>query len=485
MKAKRSDIKISPHGGAVPILKKIKEFGIPQVIRSVLGVRKKQSRYGYEDVFIAWILTALCGGTRLDHVTKLKKKLNIIPGLKIPSHDTLGRVMKKLSGEVKTTRSISRDLHAKISHTDYDDNLKMNQMLIKATKRIGILKENHSYTLDIDATFLSTKCRGAKRRLDDEGKLTGTKIGFSPMVCLIGDLPVYISLRNGNSSAKFRLCECLDDCLTLLDESKIKIGRLISDAAGYNTKAMAMLDNRGIKFNMRFPYAGSLKQFNKDLKNFKNWRATTIETANFIWQCEVADFSHTMFRHYADKEEAKTYRIVVARIPTASTLKSINKEEYQQKESNNKKLRALAAKKVLKEFNPGYPDTNWKEINGYQYKFYITNDFKRSSEEIILEYNKRGNAERKFSFMKNDFGWKFPPFSNMNENTVFLIAASLANNIFRGIVTLFKKHIPQLRLNSRLPDFKYVFIDVACAYQDRTYIFYNTDIDYQKLGRIP
>ncbi|MFI5142040.1 MAG: hypothetical protein ACHQII_06755, partial [Bacteroidia bacterium] len=115
------------------------------------------------------------------------------------------------------------------------------------------------------------------------------------------------------------------------------------------------------------------------------------------------------------------------------------------------------------------------------YKFFVTNDFKKSAEEIVNEYNKRGDAERKFSYMKNEFGWRLPPFQWMNENNVFLIAASLANNIFVGMRNMFKKVIPQIGLKSRLKDFQFVFMDVACAYINKTYIFYNTDIEYEKL----
>ena len=128
-----------------------------------------------------------------------------------------------------------------------------------------------------------------------------------------------------------------------------------------------------------------------------------------------------------------------------------------------------------------YEDKNWKKIDGYLYKFFITNDFEKTSEGIVNEYNKRGNAERKFSFLKNDFGWRLPPFMNMNENTVFMIAAALANNIFRGIVKLFKKTIPTLRLNARLPAFIFEFISVGCSYVNRFFEFDNSDIDYVAL----
>lgn len=480
MKAIRSNIKISPHGGAVPILKKMKEFGIPQVIRACLGKRKEQSKYGYDDVFIAWVLTALCGGTRLDHVTKLKKKLNIIPGLKIPSHDTLGRVMKKLATESFTSRSVSKSTN-KLSFTDYNDNIPLNNMLVKTTKRAGALKEGYSYTLDIDATFISTECRGAVRKVNEKGKIDYSRIGFNPMICLIGDLPVFISMRNGDAASRFQIPECIKNCISILEESKIKVGRVISDAAGYSKEAFEMLNNKGIKFLVRFPYTVKMETFKIELSKCNSWRKTEIDTANFNWQCEIADIPYKMFDLPVEHRTSPTWRVVAIRIPTIETLKKLDIKEFERKQLIQKKLKVLSDKKVLKEQGKPFTDTNWKEIDGYMYKFFITNDYKKTSEALVIEYNKRGNAERKFTFMKNDFAWKLPPFMNMNENTVFLIAAALANNVFRGMVSVFKKKIPQLRLNARLRDFQFVFIDVACAYIDKTYIFYNTDIEYELL----
>lgn len=480
MKAIRSNIKISPHGGAVPILKKIKEFGIPQVIRACLGKRKEQSKYGYDDVLIAWVLTALCGGTRLDHITKLKKKLNIIPGLKIPSHDTLGRVMKKLATEVTTSRNISNS-RDKIIYTDYNDNIELNRVLTKVTKRAGALKEGVSYTLDIDATFIPTECRGAFRKKNDNGKIDYTRIGFNPMICLIGDLPIFISMRNGDAGARFQIPDCLKNCISLLEESKIKVGRVISDAAGYSKEAFEMLNSKGIKFLVRFPFQVKMETFKKALSKCDDWRKTEIDTANFNWKCEISSIPYKMHDIPAEHHVSPTWRVVVIRIPTEETLERIAPDEFERKKHIRQKLEKLSDKKVLKEAGKPYTDLNWKKIDGYMYKFFITNDYEKTSEELVIEYNKRGNAERKFSFMKNDFGWRLPPFMNMNENTVFLIASALANNIFRGMVKTFKKQVPQLRLNARLKEFQFIFIDVACAYIDKTYIFYNTDIEYELL----
>lgn len=474
MKARRSNIKISPHGGAVPILKKIKEFGIPQVIRKCLGERKKQSKYGYEDVFIAWILTALCGGTRIDHISKLKKKLNIIPGLKLPSHDTLGRVMKKLSTKEETKTNTH---NASRATTTFNENLNLNRMLVKATKRAGAIEENRPYTLHIDATFIPTECRGAIRKKNNTDKVDVSKIGFNPLVCLINELPVFISMRDGYAAASFELNNCMQNCLSILEESNIKIGRVISDAAGYNKEMFEALHSKGIKFLVRFPYQSRMETFKSVLNSCQNWRETEIRTANFNWKCEVGDVSYKMFDHYTESHVSSTWRVVAMRVP----VECLTEDERIVKKINMEKLGRLAEKSKLKEAGKPYNEGKWSVIGRFKYKFFITNDFTKTCEELIVEYNKRGMAERVFSFMKNEFAWRLPPFMNMNENTVFMIASALANNIFKGMVKLFKKYIPQVKLNTRLKEFQFVFIDVACAYIDKTYIFYNTDIEYEKL----
>ncbi|HKC67628.1 MAG TPA: transposase, partial [Bacteroidia bacterium] len=438
--------------------------------RSTLGVRKKQSKYGYDDVFIAWVLTALCGGTRLDHITKLKKKLNIIPRLKLPSHDTLGRVMKSLATEIKIKENIKgRGATLGIHKNYYCDNTELNRMLIKATKRAGALKENCAYTIHIDATFIETNCVTAHRGKDDVH-------GFYPMICLINDLPVYISMRNGDSNAEFELKECLENCLNLLAEEKINVNKVISDSAGYKKDLTDLLHERGSKFYINMPVNISYKAMFKQIDDCDNWKNIELETANYIRECEVGEIRYKM--HDSENEN----RIIIAREYNKSTKrKLVSKEEKERLDIIENKMKLLKEKKLLKSKNRAYKQGDWKAYKQYKIKLIITNDLKTAPEEIIMAYNKRGGAERKFDFMKNDFGWEYPPFMKMNQNAVFMFAAALANNIFRGMVILFKKKIPELRLNARLSDFQFVFIDVSCAIVNGVYEFYNTDIAYEKI----
>lgn len=446
MKARRSNRKITPHGGAIPVLKQIRDFKIPELIRECLGSRVKQAKFGYEDVIIAWMLTNFCGGLRLDHITKLRKSLNIIPGLKLPSHDTLGRVMKGLATEIITTEHVNRGkiknkkeqerkgrkTYEIITYRETNENESLNDLLVKCTKRTGLLKERIPYTLDMDATLVPTKCISAKRNYKK-------RFGFQPMVSCIDNLPVYIGMRNGNVSPGAEIKECLERTINFLDKSQIKIGKVRLDGGSYSADAFEYLTNRNIKF-----YSGivSSQVIMNKIKEKADWNSFSLETSTHFWECEAASVAHSLYK-------SEDYRYVVLRVKTQKFWKTIK---------------------------------NWTSgKDGYAYKIIVTNDHSSSEYDIVNFYNHRGTAERNFDDLKNNFGWRLPPFCNMNENTVFLIIAALTNNVYQAILRTFKKTIKQLRLDARLRDFIFVFMTVACEVIKDTYVFYDTDIAYEKI----
>lgn len=473
VKIVRSKRKVSPFGGIVPILKTIQDCGIPQIIRATLGKRAVQAFYGYEDVFLAWILTSLCGGIRLDHITKLKKKLSIIPGLKLPSHDTLGRVMKSLANEPKYKESVSRS-HGRIHvHTNKcDEHDKLNDLLVHASQRIGALVPGRKYTLHIDATFIETDCSTSKY---DSGS---KKYGYYPMICLIDEMPVFISMRNGDSNASFELKECLQKCLNLLEKYNITVTRVISDSAGYVREMLHMLNKKGIEFEVNMPVSPYFKSMWQQFKEKDSWEKMEFETATKFKICQVAEIDYTMI------ESPFKYRIIAAREPLRKSSRFYSDEDRTRMEKVEAHINRLREKKpdALKGHAKPYKQTEWRPYKSYKYKLIITNNTTLTPSEIITLYNKRGNAERQFDAMKNDFGWRLPPFVKMEENTIFMIAAALANNVFRGLVRNYRKVMKELRQETRLRDFIYVFVSVACEYiGNDTYKFFSPELDYEKL----
>lgn len=470
MKAIRSNRKITPFGGAVPVLKLIKDFKIPELIRECLGTRVKQAKFGYDDAIISWMLTNLCGGRRLDHMRKTKKALDLIPDLNIPSPVTLGRLMKTLATELTTTRNISKGgKKARIIFSEINDNDILTDLLLKATKQVGVLKENVSYVMDIDAVFIETDNFEAKyNRLHDA-------YGFYPMVALIDDLPVFIEMRNGNVAPAYGQVAFMEKCLKKLQEHNITVDRVRADTASYSKELLEFLDGEGIEFcvNTKMPKA-KLKKGSDELEDVqpiihqsvnkcKNYREATIETANAFWDCEVGDVNFNMY------ESPNTFRLVIARFP----------KDYSN--PNKDRIERLRDKHIVKGFKFKNGPRGWKAVGNYWHKVIITNDKLTPAEDIIKEYLQRGDSERKFDFLKNGCAWNLPPFSSLTHNTVFLFISALTNNIYRGILDVLEKDIDEVDRKTRLETFTFIFIAVACELIEDTYVFYNTDIAYEKI----
>lgn len=50
----------------------------------------------------------------------------------------------------------------------------------------------------------------------------------------------------------------------------------------------------------------------------------------------------------------------------------------------------------------------------YDYFAIITNDEELNMREVVEKYNQRGTIEKNFDILKNDFNWRYLPFSEMN-----------------------------------------------------------------------
>ncbi|PHR46749.1 MAG: hypothetical protein COA32_09715 [Fluviicola sp.] len=454
MKARRSNRKITPFGGAIPVLKQIKSFKIAEQIRECLGTRVKQAKYGYDDVIISWMLTNLCGGFRLDHITKLRKNLDIIPGLKLPSHDTLGRVMKSLATDVLKESGVHRSkrgyreamrkgskTYKRVTHRETNDNEQMNILLASITSKIGLLNKNKKYDLDLDATTIYTEVREAKKNKNKEKC-------FAPMVACIDNLPVYIEMRNGNVAPGARILESTQKCIENLEKNEISIGRVRMDRGAYHGPTFDYLHKNGIHFVVGARKSKKLMEtLNTDDSNV--WNKVYIQTSLYDWDCETTDLEWKI------SGSNETYRLIVLRMDRKRD--TVRKGQY------------------------GTTPMTWIYGGQYAYKLIITNDWNSSAKELVEFYNQRGTSERNFDTMKNDFGWKLPPFSNMNENTVFLIIAAITNNVYQALIGKLKKKVKEIRLNARLRDFIYVFMSVACELTETEYVFYDTDIAYEKI----
>lgn len=443
-----SDKKVTTRGGLIPILKHIRKCRVPQVIRSYVKKRPFWSTYTNEDIFIGLATNMFCGKSRLRQIEDIRCNIGVIPKLNLASHDTLGRGLKSLATKNIIAETIPHR-NRQINETLINYNTPLNKTLIKSTKRLGLLKPGKSYTMDMDATFVSTRCRDAKKHKQYK------KLGFSPMVCMLDNIPIHVSLRQGNAAAALNIKTDAEMCLDMLRQNKIKVGRFRSDAAGYNKDLLTYLDEENIKYNVRMPLNGNNKTLKKKIENCDNWKDITIETEDMFWDCEVGSFPYMM---HGTKMKSK---VICLRMSTPKTMAELESDEEKERRLKvDQIMQSLREKGLLNTEKRNYKEA-WVKHKDYIYKLIITNDFETSNEGLVLEYNKRGGCERTFQYLK-DCGWKYPPFSDIAENNVYLIAIALAYNIFLSALMNFNEHVDGLNANSRLPKFIDLVIEVAC-----------------------
>jgi len=450
LKVTRSDRKVTPYGGVIPILKILRDHGIPDLINKVLGKRPPQAQYSYDEIIITMLMMIYCGCDRLSNITLLEEKLAGVLGFEIPSHDTIGRVLKSLatknniSEHVTRGKITSKDERKRKGRKTYEiitvretnENHKLNELLVRTLKSFKVLSADENTTVDIDATIIPTKAYQAKKTYK---KMTG----FFPMVSLIGDYPVYIGMRNGNVSPMAEIKKTVINTLEVVENYlQIPVNKVRMDGGGYNLQAFNYMEEKGIKF-----YVGGVlrPRVLEEIENHDLWQPINLETFDCFWNCKAASIPYKLV------EGQNEYRLIVLRADTTS--KSI--------------------------------PTNWiKDKTGNTaYRVIISNDWDMPMDELVSFYNQRGTSETKFAELKNDFGWKYPPFGDMNQNTVYLFVMALAKGLYHAVKKFIRsKGVKQVRLNSRIKEFRFTFICVSCeVLSDGNVEFFMTSIEFEKI----
>ncbi len=249
--------------------------------------------------------------------------------------------------------------------------------------------------------------------------------GYQPGVSFIDKIPVYIEGRNGNSNAAFQITETVERSLELLEESGIKIKRFRSDSAAYARPMLKMLDKKGIDFFIRPRKSHKIMD---SLADATGW--STIELYRKTYQAKSIDYTPI---------GGSKYRMVIYRTEA--------KDE-------------------------------WKYLS------VITNNWTMSEYEIIRFYNQRGEIERNFDDLKNNFNWGHLPFSFLNENTVFMIISAIVSIIYQYLIREFSKKVDFVKRTHRLKNFIYHFI-VCSAIMEGEQLQLFTNRDYSGLIEIP
>jgi len=305
-------------------------------------------------------------------------------------------------------RSISRN---GIEH-EFNINMRMNRLMLGLQVHTGQLSsQTKDYILDYDNPFIPTDKYDSKRSYKHAD-------GYFPGIASIGNYPVYIENRNGNSNVKYQQEQTLQRAYDLLGEFGIRPKYSRMDCGSFDREVVPVVEANSDYFFIRAQRCDSLYE---KIQEIKEWETVEIGFKPY----QVASIE------YAPFGREKTYRYV------------INREKNDDGQSNV--------------FSGDH----------YIYRAIMTNNREMTDLEVIEFYNDRGESERLFDEMNNDFHWKKMPFSFLHENTVFLVMMAICRNLFHFLTDFISKRLDFIRPNFRLKKFIFRFMIVPAKWIKR------------------
>lgn len=407
---------ISAFGGINFVFDYLKKSSISTTFNNCLPTLSKQSQYSWSDIFSSLLSIYLCGGDCIEDLqTHLSTHFINNPYVKLPSPDTL---LRRLAGLAENNHTC-RTKRGHVEHI-YNTNPKLEQLNISLLKKFGAF-DCDELTLDYDNTIIFNE------KLDS--KMTYKRNpGYQPGVCTLNeDQVLYIENRNGNSDAKSFQADTLQRLFDLLSMNDVRtIDHFRADAASYQYDVVELLNK-----NVKNFYIGCRNSYvEKYFTEVTEWKEI-IDTCNDT--IEIGEIEFTPFQKQAKGQGniANTYRLVVKR-----------------KLKTDPQLDAFTQ-------------------DAYEYRAILTNNKDYAATEVALFYNHRGNMEKQFDILKNDFGWKKMPFSRLEQNTVFLYLTAVCRNLYKKIISNFSLKVKNLKPTYRIKKFLFRFIIVPAKWVKR------------------
>lgn len=422
----KSAEKITPFGGFNFCLESFHDCGLARLIDRHLGQRIKTVGFSYSDIMANQLAIFFNGGDCAEDINEhLREPLHQVKGMSVCSASTILRGIKELS--CASTQMVNPN--SGVTH-QFNINAPLNELMLGALRETGQLTPQRSYTLDYDNQVIPTEKW-------DAAKTYKKCHGYQPGIASIGNKPVYIEGRNGNSQAKYKQEQTLSRAFSHLEDNQVTIGRFRADSASYQQAVVEVVQAGCERFYIRAKRSASMDQQIGELPA-EEWTPIKLK-----WQkMDVAEIPWTPF------DGDTTYRLIVSRIKRADAQADVFSGE------------------------------------AYTWRAILTNDRESSPKQIVAFYNGRGASERLFDEMGNDFGWAKLPCSLLSENTAFMILTAIIANFYRYIIGLYSESIRWLKTTFRLKKFIFRFITVPAKWirsGRRDILKLYTDKDYDPL----
>lgn len=399
---------ISAFGGINFVFEYFNTLKLEQLCDRYLPALGRQSTYSWKDILYSFNSIFLCGGDCMEDLhTHLKPHFIANPYVNLTSPDTLLRRLASLAvpaHECTTQRGC-------VTHA-YCTNTRLEDFNLAMLKQLGVFKQPE-LTLDYDNTILFNEKQDSKMTYKRD-------YGYQPGVCMLNEQYIlYIENRNGNSDAKSFQKQTLERIFSLLEKHQVgSIKHFRADAASYQYEVIRLVEEK-----VRYFYIGCRNSYvEKYFTQIHNWQRMDPKSSQDFMEVGYIDIVPFKQQAHNQKREAKTYRLIVKRSPRKDA------------------------------------QMNLITADAYQYTAILTNNFSQDAVRLAHFYNRRGNMERQFDILKNDFGWDHMPFSSLHKNLVFLYFAAICRNLYAQLVAFFSQKVPHIRPEYRLKKFLFRFI---------------------------
>ncbi|WP_010522270.1 hypothetical protein, partial [Aquimarina agarivorans] len=262
----------------------VSKSSIYQLIDQKLGSRSSKSTYCYSDLIRSYFLLTLCGGECAEDITEhFRRELEQVKDFSVCSADTLLRMQKELATTKQTYISSTAVQH------DFNINMKLNELMIELLIHCKQLSPNNQdYIFDYDNQFIPTAKYDSKRSYKKAD-------GYFPGIATIGNHPVYIENRNGNSNVKYKQDQTLQRAYNTLKKFGIKPKYSRMDCGSFVKTVIPVVEANSEYFFIRVQRCTSLYG---TIKEITQWQDVEIGFKNY----QIASIQ------YAPFGEKKTYR---------------------------------------------------------------------------------------------------------------------------------------------------------------------------------